>query len=289
MSISHRLIRHTVTLMDRLLNATGQEYSERLKALLLEYMVPIRTVSDGITDFRFYCPGIMPLWRAHTLLTKETETIEWINDIASNEVLWDVGANVGVYSIYAAVKHRVQVVAFEPSAVNFATLVKNIEINGLDEQVLPFCIALARLSEIGALNMSSTVAGNAISNFGPEAEPMGQTFEHAGHANRVTFRQGVLGFSIDDFIRHFNPPFPNHIKIDVDGIEGLIIQGAQTTFADPRLKSALIELDTGDRANCDTIINAMSELGLTLMEARHSEMFDGAAYDAVYNHIFIRN
>ena len=42
----------------------------------------------------FYCLGDLALWRARTLLTKEPETIEWIDSFRPGDVFWDVGANV---------------------------------------------------------------------------------------------------------------------------------------------------------------------------------------------------
>lgn len=41
-------------------------------------------------------------WLYDTLLEKEPETIEWIDGFGAGETMWDVGADVGIYSIYAA-------------------------------------------------------------------------------------------------------------------------------------------------------------------------------------------
>ena len=52
---------------------------------------------------------------------------------------------------------------------------------------------------------------------------------------------------IDTFIAEFAPPFPNHIKIDVDGTDRLVLFGAERALADPRLKLILVELVGGER------------------------------------------
>ena len=54
--------------------------------------------------------------RARSLLSKEPETITWLDRLEEDDVLWDVGACVGSYSIYAAVRRGVRVVAFEPAS-----------------------------------------------------------------------------------------------------------------------------------------------------------------------------
>ena len=57
----------------------------------------------------------------------------------------------------------------------------------------------------------------------------------AAHVGRL--KQAALLFTVDDFIVRFAPRFPTHIKIDVDGLEAQILEGARNTLADTRLKS----------------------------------------------------
>ena len=59
----------------------------------------------------------------------------------------------------------------------------------------------------------------------------------------VAFEQASIGFSVDAFIVTFNPPFPNRIKIDVDGLDGAIARGMTRTVRDERVRSVLIEID----------------------------------------------
>ena len=77
-------------------------------------------------------------WRIDTLLTKEPETIEWINNFKDNKelVFWDIGANIGLYSIYAALRYKdIKIISFEPSTNNLRILSRNISINQLDEKI----------------------------------------------------------------------------------------------------------------------------------------------------------
>ena len=62
------------------------------------------------------------------LLTKEPETLEWIDQFKGDKIVfWDIGANVGLYSIYAALKHKdIQIISFEPSVNNLRVLSRNI-------------------------------------------------------------------------------------------------------------------------------------------------------------------
>lgn len=230
---------------------------------------------------RFYCLGDLPLWRARTLLTKEPETIQWIDGFAANDVYWDVGANVGAYALYAAACAKARVLAFEPSAANYLLLNRNIELNRLSDSLTAFCLAFSDSTVLDALNMQTTEFGGALSSFGTPVNNDGKTFV-------PSYRQGMIGLSIDEFVRIFAPPFPNHLKIDVDGIEDRIIAGAPGTLADPRLKSLSIELDAARPDYTDQVIAAIEAGGLRLVAKRHAEMFDTGAYRNIYNYQFRR-
>jgi hypothetical protein len=105
-----------------------------------------------------------------------------------------------------------------------------------------------------------------------------------GEAFVPSFRQGAVGFTVDEFITRFNPPFPNHLKIDVDGIEDQIVLGAQRTLADPRLRSISIELEADRVEHTQSVLDRLETAGLQLVSRRHGEMFDGGPFAHVYNY-----
>ena len=79
-------------------------------------------------EIRFYCPSKISSFRVKTFFTKEPETLNWINENgAENKVLYDLGANMGIYTIYYAKKFKSDVFAFEPSFKNLDLLMKNIK------------------------------------------------------------------------------------------------------------------------------------------------------------------
>ena len=193
------------------------------------------TCHNGI-ELTFSVPNKINYYRFDTFSTKEPETLEWIDSIPKESVLWDIGANVGVYSLYAAIRGS-PVIAFEPSPGNYYLISKNIEINKMDGQVSVYCIALSDNTQLDSFYMVNTELGGALNSFGEAIDQYGEPYT-------AYFKQATIGFSIDEFMEQFSPLFPNHIKIDVDGIEGNIIQGAGITLGDNRLKSLLVELDT---------------------------------------------
>ncbi len=152
--------------------------------------------------------------------------------IQDGEVLWDIGANVGVYALYVGLRPGVTVIAFEPSAQTFAVLVKNIEINELSERVHAYCVALDKTTRLGSFHMKHTAAGHAKHAF---RQP-----EHVFGAFQPAFSQSMLAFSIDDFCRIFKSRQPDHIKLDVDSNETDILKGGVETLQ--TVKTILVEV-----------------------------------------------
>jgi FkbM family methyltransferase len=250
-------------------------------AELAEKLAPTIDVPLETGMLKMYCPGRLPVWRAESFLSKEPETIEWVDSFEGNSVFWDIGANVGVFSLYSALRHQVKVLAFEPAAANYYVLNSNIRLNQLDNKISAFCLAFNKNTCLDSLFLSSVEFGSAL-----------HTFSKSNDLNEKPTvpkqKQGMIGFSIDDFIERFNPFFPNYIKIDVDGIEGEIVDGALATLADDRMKSILIELDTKNSIESDRIIQVIEQAGLTLERRQHAPQFDQGEYSSIYNHIFRR-
>ena len=157
------------------------------------------------------------------LYDREPDTAEWIFSLPSNSCFWDIGSNIGIYGLMACLNPTVHVVGFEPAAANYSILNKNIELNGVSNRFLAYCIALCEISSLDTLNMSNTEVGSAMQSFGCEYDQFDQKIN-------VNFRQGAIGYSIDDFVETFSPPLPTHIKIDVDGLEIALLRGGAKLF-----------------------------------------------------------
>lgn len=235
-------------------------------------------VRDSLITFDVSTPLLQQ--RAHTVLSKEPDTIAWIDGFTDEAVFWDVGANVGVFSLYAALRPGLRVLAFEPSAANYQVLCRNIQLNRRHPNLDAYCLALSGVTRLGVLNLSSAATGGAVNEFGD-----------AGHASRYSetpsdvIQQGMIGFTIDEFVQRFMPPFPHHLKIDVDGLELPILQGAERTLADPRLRSVLVELNLNDNAEHDAAVRLLSDVGLRLASTGRTQSASGLEGA---NHIFVR-
>jgi FkbM family methyltransferase len=251
----------------------GLALDDLFAAMVSEVEVPGGTL-------RFMTPTPLLQARARSALSKETDTIAWIERFGSNDVFWDVGANIGVFSLYAALRRGVSVLAFEPSAANYMVLCRNIHINALSDRIAPYCIALADDTVLGVLNLSSYEMGAALHQFGLH----GNTSRYwSGGAGGCA--QGMVGYTVDDFVRQFRPPFPTHLKIDVDGLEWPILKGSGQTLRDQRLRSIMAELNVNDQTELECSLAWLADAGFELLSRGEVQVSAG---QAAANHFFAR-
>jgi FkbM family methyltransferase len=253
-------------LLDRAERLAGRRFYElHLEAAAFRHRRRSNVAELAVGEHRilFRTPSAKALWRAQTLLDKEPATIRWIDSFEAGDVLWDIGANMGIYSLYAGVVKGSEVLAFEPAAFNHALLCDNVRLNGLEERVAAYSLAFSDRSELGTLTVADDEPGAAVASVGDA--PAGR------------LKQAALVYAIDDFIAWFAPTFPTHIKIDVDGLETEILEGSRHTLSDPRLKSLLVEVDERDGSRPERIDAVLGEFGFRLVEVQGSPLAPNSA------------
>ena len=115
--------------------------------------------------------------------------------------------------------------------------------------------------------------------------------KRAGSANNqlnVSGNMAVQTYRIDDLVQQLNMPFPNHIKIDVDGIECLILSGGVKTLSDIRVKSLIVEVDERNEEQVDCVVDELKACGFGEPVTRHSPYFEKNYYLPSCNYLFTR-
>lgn len=205
------------------------------------------------TVFRYVYENEGSRWRIKTLFDKEPATLAWLNKFKTGEVFIDIGANVGMYSIWAAAMTGARVIAFEPESQNYGMLNRNICANGFhqNDQVVAYCAAVMARPEVSKLFVSACSTGVSFNDFGKRIEGRG-----------TNFVQGSMAVSIDQLVSTGQIPIPQHIKIDVDGYEHLVVDGCKGVIESGALKSILIEIDRADPDHV-AIVEYLGALGFT--------------------------
>ncbi len=153
----------------------GKHNRVKVSSQIAQKLTPLVDIATKYGSLRFLCLGVLPEYRARTFFTKEPETIAWIDSIPAGEVLWDVGANVGIYSLYAA-KRGLPVQSFEPGSGNYYMLCRNIELNNLSSSVHAYCLAFNDFTRLDMFYMSSTDLGGSMNSFGEATDWRGESF-----------------------------------------------------------------------------------------------------------------
>lgn len=148
----------------------------------------------------------------------------------------DVGANIGSFSMLASGVVGATSVALEPVPSTCAALRRNIAVNRLEELVEPLCVAAG--ARRGRVRFSL--------DRGPQDRAVGESYSGASAEVPV--------MSLDDI---FENKWPALLKVDVEGSEREVLEGASESLCKPTLKAVLLEGDS------EAIAGMMCQAGFT--------------------------
>lgn len=183
--------------------------------------------------FKMSLDNSLSVWRADTFWSKEPETIEWIKFFALTndyncKVLVDVGANVGIYTLYwCSLDSSLSAISVEPSQNNLNLLTENIFLNEFTKRVRIINTPLASQNFSGFYEESDHRPGSSSFKFYPDAD----LNPERGSAIRSLTLDSLFNESLGSKI----------LKIDVDGNDFDILKGAEKSLIAGDILSVLIE------------------------------------------------
>jgi FkbM family methyltransferase len=253
---------------------------------LRQWLIREVEIVDGDLRYRFRCETLRESARCRKIFLKEPGTYQWIkNEILPGEVFYDIGANIGVYTILAAkcVGGNGRVYAFEPHCANFSRLLDNISVNHLQGIVIPCNFALHEEDGFFPFNYVSSQAGTSQSQL---ASPSGE------HEAQYQAEISELKYTaaIDSLISSGKLQAPHHIKIDVDGNELLILRGMKKLLSSPKPpRSIQVEIDKRNQIAIPQFLEShnyvLSQKHYTKAGLRRHEQ-EGASDDHAFNMLF---
>lgn len=255
-------------------------------AYILDYVLKVlmesrRKIIHKNIEFEFSTPNRLCDYRAISFSEKEPETLEWIDKIELGAVLWDIGANIGLYSVYAAKTRSCVVFAFEPSVFNLEFLARNIYMNNLSNNIVIVPLALSDNINVASFRMTSTEWGGALSSFKHD-------YGYDGKNINKVFEYNMPGINLDNIQAGLNIPKPDYIKMDVDGIEHFILKGGKKILEN--VKGILIEVNDNFIEQASGCSILLKEAGLKLSEKKHAAFLDDvdSNFNNCYNQIWVR-
>lgn len=174
----------------------------------------------------------------------------------STEVVFDIGANIGQYSIFSNEIESVrQVFAFEAEEAAFAALSKNVDLNGLSNKIIPNFKAVSNQPGEVSFGVARPLGGNnAIIN----------TSIH--RVSKYVETRVVPSIKLDDFYSGKGNKIS--LKIDVEGHELEVLEGASTTLAG---NEGLIQVEI--YKNLEVMGAKLAELGYAKLLAVGSDYY----------------
>ncbi len=254
--------------------------------LISELRHDYKIVKTKNYNIKFFVPSHLIKWRVDTFFDKEPETLNWIQNFKKNKkiIFWDIGSNIGLYSIYAAkVRNNTRVIAFEPSFLNLNTLGRNIYINKLQNKISIFQLPLGLISnKFEKMLETSIYEGGALSSFGLQKDFKGKKINSINSYS-------ILGTSLDDAVKKKILKIPDYIKIDVDGIEHLILLGFKKNLKNKKIKSILIEVNENYNEQFRNITKILKNSGFVLKQKEQSKISEiNPDNKNTFNYIYFR-
>ena len=263
-------------------NIFGSNFSSQIRTKYINnnnqrfQVVEHKNKASEIFKASFFTPNYICQMRADTFSTKEPEMLEWIDEYGDNGIFFDIGANIGLYSIYFAKTKKGMTYAFEPSVFNIGQIAKNISINKLSDKVNLIPNPLSNTNTFSKFINSNTNEGGAHNAFGVN-------YGSDGNLIRNNIEFSILGLSIDFmFETGILKDFPTMIKIDVDGIEHLILEGAKKTIKRNECKTIFIEVNDAFELSSNKISQILTNCGFLFKEKRQNEAMGKSTYNQIW-------
>lgn len=142
----------------------------------------------------------------------------------------DIGANIGTFTCFiAAMGHTVH--AFEPIPETFVRLRNNVKHNGLLDRARLNCLAVGQEQTLAAFRIQeNSPATNRLAVLGQGQSPDGASV------------QVVAVVTVDDYCARQNLDSIDFLKVDVEGMEPYVLQGARRLLTARKIAAILIEI-----------------------------------------------
>lgn len=275
-TIARRLVRAIARAFIRLFRLNGRSIWSNEVTQCLQ---PVATTLLNGEKFRFRTGNGRLLWRVRTFPYEEPLMTKWISTILQTDVVLDIGANCGLFSV-ALAKRASLVYACELDPLNVGLIKENAFLNGVHGKVvvLPFACG----SDDGVLDVffRDLTPGDALQSMGrPQilSTRLGQ-FPHSGP---------VLMLSLDDLWDRAALQRPTKIKIDVDGNEEMVLKGTRRLCATAKE----IYFEDTHSINSEEILGQLFALGFVEVERERFGFGSapGSRDSLGYNRILRRN
>lgn len=233
-------------------------HPNKISNLFIQSLNPLATLKFQNHKLKFRTGHGRLLWRVKSFYSEEKIMVEWLKTFSKKDIFLDIGANIGIYTIPAAVNAKL-VYACELDLLNTGILKENIYLNNLNQKIiiLPFpALSNNTTSKIYYRDFSKGDALQSINKKSLLNTNLGKSYSSIS-----------LGFSLDYIFKNLKLKYPTKVKIDVDGNEEEVFKGASNVIF--HAKEVYFE-DSGLK-NCEKHIKAFKNNGYKIIRSEKPE------------------
>ena len=127
------------------------------------------------------------------------------------------------------------------------------------------------------------IEGGAMNSFG-------ENFDFEGKEFQTNMKYNLLGTTMNYFIENSILEIPDYIKIDVDGIEHLILKGGDKFLNNQKVKSLLIEINENFKEQYEQVLDLMEKNKFKILYKKFNKDFqlEGSKFNKTFNYVFIK-
>ena len=176
-------------------------------------------------------------------------------------------------------------ISFEPSTSNLRILSRNISINNLENKVKIFQIPLGiKKNNFLEFNEGKFVEGECNNSIDKNIDFEGKQMNPAN-------KYQIFSTNIDEIIDNQILEIPDYIKIDVDGIEHLILKGGIKLFKEQKILEVQIEINENYLDQYNNVLKIMNECSFVFKEKKRNDLsnyYKNEKLSKIYNYYFVR-
>lgn len=163
----------------------------------------------------------------------EKDLVNWIDSFNKKDIFYDIGSNVGMFSIYAA-KKKIKCFCFEPHYSNLETFLYNVRLNNVQNNIVILPVLLSNKSKITKFflrDLTPSAGKNEIAHsrskyiIGEKINYNSQNINIGRNILNSALTINTCADTLDNIIDNYKLRRPTKVKIDVDGAELLILNG----------------------------------------------------------------
>ena len=219
-SLVRKLIRLICKLLSKLFFINGQNFFGNVFLQTVNNTCIIKNPIDTRKRLIFRAGHERLYWRIKNTSLLERKTLDWIKTFKKKDIFLDIGSNIGFFPLVAAQARKIYTLSFELDPLNYALQHENIFLNNLQKKIFLIPIGLSNITAKKNVYYKTITPGDALHSLNKPSPFI------SAENKKFIKSTSTISIKLDDFYSIYKLPKPDHIKIDVDGIELLILKGS---------------------------------------------------------------